>query len=166
MSESTARYALPLLAPGQAHKEVVHNEALLRLDALVGATVEATQSVPPALAEIGSSWVVGPAPSGAWQQHAGEIAYWQEGGWTFLPPSPGFIAWSRQQGAHITFDGIAWRTEAWPVRSLEIGGKVVISGRQPAISAPTGGVVADVEARTAISAILATMRTHGLIETE
>jgi len=164
MSESTARYELKLLVPGQAHKEVVHNEALLRLDALLGATVEAILDVPPSQPGIGSSWVVGQIPSGAWQQHAGEIAYWQEGGWTFLPPSPGFIAWSHQHGSHITFDGTAWRTEAWLVRSLEVGGKVVISSRQAAISAPSGGTVADAEARAAISAILAAMRSHGLIE--
>jgi len=69
MSESTARYELPLLVPGQAHKEVVHNEALLRLDALIGATVEAILDVPPSQPGIGSSWVVGQIPSGAWQQH-------------------------------------------------------------------------------------------------
>lgn len=164
MSESTPRYDLPLLAPGQAHKEVVHNEALLRLDALVSATVEAFLDVPPVQPGIGMSWVVGQTPTGAWQQHAGEIAYWQEGGWTFLPPSVGFIAWSRERGSHIIFDGAEWRTEAWPVLSLEVGGKVVISGRQAAISSPVGGAVADVEARAAISAILTAMRAHGLIE--
>lgn len=164
MSESTPRYELPLLVPGQAHKEVVHNEALLRLDALVGATVEAILDVPPSEPDIGSSWIVGPSSSGAWQQHTGEIAHWHEGGWTYLPPSRGFIAWSREHGAHITFDGTAWRTEAWLVRSLEVDGKVVISSRQAAISAPSGGAIVDAEARATVSAILAAMRSHGLIE--
>lgn len=164
MSESTARYNLPLLVPGQAHKEVVHNEALLRLDALVGATVQAILNLPPSEPGIGLSWVVGQTPSGAWQQHAGEIAYWQEGGWTFLPPSPGFIAWSQEHGSHITFDGTAWRADAWPVRSIEVGGKAVISARQESILSPNGGTVVDTEARTAVSAILVAMRSHGLIE--
>ena len=39
MSESTARLALPLIAPGQAQKEVSHNEALAALDLLVQAQV-------------------------------------------------------------------------------------------------------------------------------
>lgn len=165
MSESSPRFGLPLLMPGQAHKEVVHNEALLCLDVLVGATVEGILDMPPDAPASGSSWVVGQLPSGAWQQHAGEIASWQEGGWTFVPPSTGLIAWSRQHDVHITFDGATWRTDAWMVRSLEVGGKVVISSRQSAISAPSGGAVADAEARAAVSAILAAMQAHGLIET-
>ncbi len=164
MSEATPRFDLPLLVPGQAHKEVVHNEALLRLDALLNATVEALADSPPVQPSVGSSWVVGQAPTGAWQQHSGEIAYWQEGGWTFLPPSPGFVAWSHEHGSHILFDGAEWRTETWPVRSLEVGGKVVISGRQAAIPGPSGGAIADTEARAVISDILFAMRSHGLIE--
>ena len=37
--DSTARLALPFLAPGQAQKELYHNEALSRLDLLVQTVV-------------------------------------------------------------------------------------------------------------------------------
>lgn len=35
MSDATARFAFPLIAPGQAQKELFHNEALARVDALL-----------------------------------------------------------------------------------------------------------------------------------
>ena len=37
MSDATARLALPFIAPGQAQKELFHNEALTRIDALLQA---------------------------------------------------------------------------------------------------------------------------------
>lgn len=40
----------------------------------------------------------------------------------------------------------------------------VVTSQQPQIIDPAGGVVIDVEARTAIISILAAMRTHGLIQ--
>ncbi|MFC5421815.1 DUF2793 domain-containing protein [Bosea eneae] len=45
----TPRLGLPLLAAGQAQKHVTHNDALMRLDALVHLVVSSrTQTVPPA----------------------------------------------------------------------------------------------------------------------
>jgi hypothetical protein len=37
---TTARFALPLIAPGQAQKEVYHNEALTAVDAALHACIE------------------------------------------------------------------------------------------------------------------------------
>jgi len=35
MPDSTDRYALTLMSPAQAHKEITHNTALLRVDGLL-----------------------------------------------------------------------------------------------------------------------------------
>ena len=37
---TTVRFALPLIAPGQAQKEAYHNEALAAIDAALHACVE------------------------------------------------------------------------------------------------------------------------------
>lgn len=165
MTDTTDRYALTLLSAAQAHKEISHNEALLRVDGLLHPCVIAVgTTTPPLLPNPGDAWIVGAGAGGAWAQHSDEIALWQAGGWTFLKPLAGCIAWSRADGAHLLFDGSRWRGDAWPMRSVEIAGKTVVSSRQPAINLPTAGGVVDAEARNALGQILVALRGHGLIE--
>lgn len=61
MSETaTPKLALPLLLAAQAQKHVTHNEALLRLDAVVQlAVLERTRSVPPATPVDGDAYLIG-----------------------------------------------------------------------------------------------------------
>jgi len=42
--------------------------------------------------------------------------------------------------------------------------KPLIGPRQSAITAPTGGMTTDAEARTAINAIITALEAHGLVE--
>ena len=65
---TTARFALPLIAPGQAQKEVYHNEALAAIDAALHACVtEAPRADPPAEPDEGESWIVAADATGAWE---------------------------------------------------------------------------------------------------
>lgn len=160
----TVRYGLPLLVPGQAQKELFHNEALARLDAFLSPAVNGAATAPPTSPTDGEAWRVLAAPTGAWAQHPQEIATWTAGAWTFQRPQPGYIVWDRATGTHIVFDGASWRTGAWPVRAVEVSGKQVLGARRPAIAGPTGGAVVDSEARAAIQALLAMARAHGFIE--
>ena len=165
MPEITDRYGLALLSASQAHKEISHNEALLRVDGLLHPSVLGEGlNTPPSSPNLADAWIIGPEPSGAWAQHLNEIALWQAGGWTFIAPQAGCIVWSRADGAHLLYDGARWRGDAWPMRNVEIGGKTVISHRQPAITLPTTGSVVDVEARSTLGQILFALRSHGLIE--
>ena len=64
----------------------------------------------------------------------------------------------------------AFRNGSWEVGSLRgtsvlIGGQQVVGARAAAIDSPGGGSVVDVEGRSAIAAILAALREHGLIAT-
>lgn len=62
----TDRLALPLLAAGQAQKEITHNEALGQLDMLVQLiVVSADLSAPPASPAEGQCWIVASGGSGA-----------------------------------------------------------------------------------------------------
>ncbi len=165
MADTTDRYALTLLAAGQAHKEVSHNNALMRVDGLLHPSVNGFgATTPPPEPNPGDAWIVGAAGSGAWAQHPDEIATSQAGGWTFLKPLAGCIAWNRTDAAHMVYDGSRWRTDAWPMRKVEISGKTVVSARQAAISAPSGGSNIDAEARNVLVQLLAMLRLHGLIE--
>ena len=48
---------------------------------------------------------------------------------------------------------------------LSIGGNQIITTQQAAVANPTGGAVVDTECRAALAALLARVRTHGLIDT-
>lgn len=164
MNEVSARLGLPLLAAGQAQKEVTHNEALALLDLVVAAGVEAVGlDVPPADPAPGQVWIVGPAPSGAWTGRAGSMAGWTGGGWRFVAPFEGLRVWVAPERLEARFTGGAWVTGEVRASRVLVDGAPVLGARQPAIDAPEGGPVVDAEARAGVAAVLAAMRAHGLI---
>lgn len=164
MADISARFALPFIQPGQAQKEVFHNEALARIDAALHPVVEAMDiATPPASAGIGAAWIVAAAADGDWAGHEGEIAFHTPGGWRFLVPVAGVTAWLRPAAAWIWHDGVAWRTQPLPTWGIAVAGEQVVGARRGAIATPFGGTLIDEEARTAIASILAALREHGLI---
>lgn len=166
MAETSGRFALPYLQPGQAQKELFHNEALTSIDTLLHPVAETgALDTPPGSPAIGQCWIVGGSPSGAWTGHAGQLAAWSEGGWRFIDPVPGMLMWVADQQLWARHDGSAWVTGDLPVTSLSVGGEQVVGARQAAIADPAGGTTVDTEARTALAALLAAARSHGLIAT-
>jgi hypothetical protein len=162
---TTERLGLALLTPGQAQKEFFHNEALQALDMLVAGCVEgAPQDDPPAAPVLGSSYIVGGAPTGEWGSHAGAVAAWTSGGWRFAAPVEGMALRVRGSGATACFRGGSWEIGVLRGSSVYIDGSKVLGAKQAAIAAPSGGTVVDVQARAAINAILSALRSHGLIQ--
>lgn len=164
MSDETGRLKLPMLEPGQAQKEMTHNEALATLDLAVQASVLAAGlDTPPATPAIGESWIVGAAPGGDWAGHALKLAGWTAGGWRFIAPFAGLSAWSVADGAVARFDGVGWRIGELSGARVVIAGAQVVGPRGAAIADPSGGSTVDGKARITIAAILAALRAHGLI---
>ena len=160
----TSRLGLPFIEPGQAQKELFHNEALRRLDVAVAAAAESIgANAPPATPGDGQCFIVGTAPTGAWAGHAAAIAGYAAGGWRFVGPVAGMRALDKASGQTATYDGSAWVVGTIKGTRLELGGSQVVGARGVAIGNPGGGASIDVEARAAIVAILAALRTHGLI---
>ena len=90
MTERSVRFALPLLQPGQAQKEVFHNEAVVAVDLLLHAAVEGPPAAdPPPAPEAGQCWIVGEDATGAWAGHDDRIAAWTSAGWRFVTPRSG-----------------------------------------------------------------------------
>lgn len=160
----TDRFALALLQPGQAQKEMWHNDAIAALDQIAHAAAQ-TIDTPPVAPESGQSWIVGNAPSGAWTGKEAHLAGWTGGGWRFVAPVEGMAVWVVADALTARFTGDEWILGDETCAHVVIGGNRVVGSRQTAIAAPAGGAVIDTESRAALTAILAALRAHGLIAT-
>lgn len=138
----TPRFGLPHLFPAQAQKEFIVNEAHARLDMLLHCAVEGEANDPPAAPAEGAVWIVGPAPTGEWSGHAGELAGWQAGAWLFAAPHEGMRVFDRAAG-QAAFHAAGWVRAAPP---------------EP----PAGGTAMDSEARAAISGLVDALRLVGI----
>lgn len=162
--EATPRWELPQLFAGQAQKEMFHNEALTRIDMLLHGQVESADlSVPPTSPAQGQCWIVAADAVGAWAGRDGALASWTEGGWRFVTPAAGLALWVADRGHELRHDGSQWQDGALREDGLYVAGTRSVGERQAAIAAPGGGTTIDSEARGVINAILAVMRSHGLI---
>jgi hypothetical protein len=165
MTNSTPRFALPFILPGQAQKELFHNEALVRIDAALSPAVEGPPAAePPADPGQGQCWIVAPGAAGGWSGRDGMLAMWSEGGWRFVAPAPGTSAWNKAAGLPLLFDGTQWLEGELACAGLRVGGLKVVGERQPGVPSPSGGTIIDTEARAAINALTAALMSHGLIE--
>jgi hypothetical protein len=140
----TTRHKLPLLAVSQAQKEITHNEALVRVDALLHPLVDDVRATAPVVTDtdIGRCWLVAEAPVGEWAGKAGQIAIWIGGGWRFCSAA----------------DGMRLRLDSSGTDLIRSAGLWVTS---PNIADPTNGMVVDIEARSAIVALLNHLRSIG-----
>lgn len=161
---ATARLMLPLLEPGQAQKEMFHNEALARIDVAIQARVVAAGvNVPPPDPAPGECWIAGESPEGAWAGRAHAIAGWTAAGWRLIDAFEGMRCWVSAAEGFATFTGGEWHVGECYGR-LIVDGEQLVGSRGAAIADPAGGTSPDAEARDAIAAILAALRTHGLID--
>ncbi len=166
MPDITDRLALPLLAAGQAQKEVTHNEALTLIDCLVQAVVVAVAPTSvPVSPLVGQGWIVGASPTGAWSGKAHHLAVWTSGGWRFASPVEGMAVWSVADQKTVRRSDTGWATGTENAASYAVNGVPVVGNQQPAVATPTDGETVDSEARVAIAAVIAALRTHGLIAT-
>lgn len=165
MTETSHRFGLPFLVPGQAQKEIFHNEALVAVDALLHATVEgAAAGAPPAEPAAGESWIVADPATGAWSGASESIATWTDGGWRFFAPVPGMLAWNKAAGLWTRWTGSEWSQGTLPASALLIGGQQVVGARLAEVPSPSGGTVIDAEARASVVALIATLKSHGLTD--
>lgn len=82
---TTPDLGIPLIATQQQQPNVTHNEALYAFQALQNGVINFSTSAPPGSPTPGDSYVIGPAPTGAWAGRANSIAISTDGGWRFVP---------------------------------------------------------------------------------
>ncbi len=153
MTDTTSNLTLPFLLAAQAQKHVTLNESLLRLDALVQASVEsATTTAQPASPADGQCYILPTGKSGTdWAgMGIGQIAYYRDGVWEALSPREGWRVYVRDSNVLRVFDGSAWQplnaatADQWTTaRTLTLSGDL------------TGAVSIDGSAAVGLSASLA-----------
>ena len=159
---ATPRLGLPLIAAGQSQKDVTHNEAVLALDRMVAlAVVSRSQSVPPTNPGPGETYIVPPGATAAWNQPEGTLVQWQNPGWRPQPPRDGLFALVLDEGVMLIHRS-GWQS-AWPVASLDIGGRTILAAPPVTIAAPTGGATVDVEARSTLAALIEALGAQGIL---
>lgn len=98
---ATPVLGLDVLTDGQNGAEVVLNEALYLIDALLGGVV-VEENTPSASTE-GRVVVVGSSPSGVFAGQAGKIAIYSNGVWSFFDVGPVRPFWSTTQNIDCEF---------------------------------------------------------------
>ena len=164
MSDGTPRFELPFILPGQAQKELYHNEALARVDSLLHAAVEGSPlAQAPAQPQEGQCWIVAAGATGAWSGKDHQLAAWTGGGWRFIGARLGMRLWNKNAGYWVHWTGGSWSSGELPVASIQVNRQQVVAGRQPVILSLSGGTTIDAEARTTLGQVIAALMSHGLI---
>lgn len=108
---NTARLTLPNLVAGQAQKEITHNMALQRLDALVQTAVESMVLTTPPVGIEGNLYVVGIGATGVWDGKDNNLAHFVGGAWAFYVPFVGIRCWNKATLTAMVYTGTAWVQE-------------------------------------------------------
>lgn len=112
---------LPYIAQSQSQPEVTHNTVLNQFQMMVNGVIDKDVSVPPVSPIEGDTYIVGPAPSGAWASRANCLAGYFGGAWVFLPDrttagaiitpglrNRGLMVFVRDEEIFYVWGGTAW----------------------------------------------------------
>lgn len=105
----TPNLILPYIAAGQAQKHVTLNESLRKLDAVVQLGVlSRTLLLPPASPVEGERYLVPTGASGGWAGQINKIAAFQDNGWIFYTPRPGWCVYVLNETVLLAWTGTLW----------------------------------------------------------
>lgn len=85
------------------------------------AVTSAIVNAPPGGAAIGDTYIIGPAPTGAWAGQAGQIAIWDGVAWGIVPPREGMTLRAADTGQWFRRQGASWLSGYAGITSSEAG---------------------------------------------
>lgn len=105
---TTPQTGVTLLEQSQAQKEITINEALMRVDALLGGgVIDKDLATPPGSPTSGDVYIVAASATGAWSGKSGKIAYYDQI-WRFIDPKEGMLLWLKDEDVFYCYTGSAW----------------------------------------------------------
>jgi hypothetical protein len=105
---TTPHIGITLVEQSQAQKEVTVNQALTRIDAVLGNGAKSRiLATPPTTPTSGDLYIIAASPTGAWAGQAGKLAFYDTI-WRFITPVEGMTVWVNNEDVLVTFDGTNW----------------------------------------------------------
>ncbi len=105
---SSPNLVLPYLVESQASAEIIYNDALNIIDALLQLSVKDRDlTTPPGSPAQGDRYLVATGGSGDWVSQDGKIAAYYNG-WIFITPKEGFSMWVDDENVRLNYDGSVW----------------------------------------------------------
>lgn len=105
----TDNLSLPYILPSQAQKHITHNEALLKLDAIVQLSVESRNlTEPPVTPDDGARYLIPVSAAGDFVGQTGKIAAFQDGVFQFFEAQTGWLCYITDEAIWLYFDGNIW----------------------------------------------------------
>ena len=105
----TPNFALPLLVTAQAQKELIHNEALIIIDAILNSGLETIKPMnkPKLNPAEGECYLIGDNPQAKWKGKGEYITFFYNG-WRFIKPKAGLRLWVKDVKKLYVFDESKW----------------------------------------------------------
>jgi hypothetical protein len=104
---ATPKIGLQILTEAQEDKELTVNANSYLLDAIVNGVL-AQQATPPGSPAAGDAYIVSATATGAWAGQQNKIAYFYNGGWSFINPAAGLSVLVLGSAANVYYTGSAW----------------------------------------------------------
>jgi len=111
---ATPNLGLLVLTESQEDKELTVNENFYTLDAIIQGVL-GQQNTPPGSPAAGDAYIVTATASGLWAGQENKIAYYFNGGWSFITPSTGLAIFNLSQQVFVFFNGTTWNSIFIPV---------------------------------------------------
>lgn len=117
----TTNLILPLMSASQSQKHLTHNDAIIKLDAIVQLAVTSmTLTAPPGSPVEGDRYIIGSGATGAWATKDLNVVYYTSGAWVFLIPREGWIAWDEATADIYIWTGAAWESYSSAAGTLSL----------------------------------------------
>lgn len=104
---ATPKIGLQILTEAQEDKELTVNANSYLLDAILNGVL-AQQTTPPGSPAAGDAYIVSATATGAWAGQQNKIAYFYNGGWSFITPAAGLSVLVLGSTATAYYTGSAW----------------------------------------------------------
>lgn len=119
-----------MMATNDLQKEVVFNEALIVLDAMVARSALSRTNTPPPAPTDGMIYIVSTAPTAAWSGFPNNIAMYYNG-WRFYAPTQKMRFFNEATSSFWTYSGSGWTADA-VAAPTNLGDLANVGGSAPA----------------------------------